>query len=180
MNAAMLMDEMALVARAKAELDAFADIYDHYFPRVYNYVRYRVHDAQTADDLTALVFERAWSNLKRYQPKSASFGAWLFGIARNAISDHYRRGRETLPLDDMVDQPGDEPMPEDEAARSESNSRLLAAVARLNERERELIALKFGAGLTNVEIAHMHGLRENNVAVILHRAMQHLKVWIEE
>ncbi len=90
---AVLPNELALVARATAEPAAFAAIYDHYFPRVYNYVRYRVSDAETADDLTAQVFERALVNIGRYRPKRGPFAAWLFAIARNAVSDYLRAQR---------------------------------------------------------------------------------------
>ena len=67
--------------------------YDHYFPRVYNDVRYRVGDAETADDLTAQVFERALVNIGRYRRERAPFAAWLFAIARNAVSDCLRAQR---------------------------------------------------------------------------------------
>lgn len=179
-TATMLANEMAIVARATAEPDAFAEIYDYYFPRVYNYVRYRVHDAQVADDITALIFERAWVNLKGYQSGQGTFGAWLFGIAHNAVSDYYRRQREFVSIDEIAEQAGDEPAPEMIAERNETHEHLLEAVSRLKERDRELLALKFGAGLTNVEIARMTGMSESNVGVSLYRAIQQLKGLLKE
>ncbi|MFQ6101808.1 MAG: sigma-70 family RNA polymerase sigma factor [Anaerolineae bacterium] len=94
---AVLPNELALVARATAEPAAFAAIYDHYFPRVYNYVRYRVRDAQTADDITAQVFERALTHIGTFNPERAPFAAWLFGIARNAVNDHFRARKQPWP-----------------------------------------------------------------------------------
>jgi RNA polymerase sigma-70 factor (ECF subfamily) len=90
---AVLAHELALVARATAEPAAFAAIYGHYFPRVYNYVRYRVGDAVAADDITAQTFERALVGIGRYRPERAPFAAWLFAIARNAVTDHLRAQR---------------------------------------------------------------------------------------
>lgn len=87
---AVLPNELALVARATAEPAAFAAIYDHYFPRVYNYVRYRVRDTETADDVTAQVFERALVCIGSYRPERAPFAAWLFAIVRNAVNDYLR------------------------------------------------------------------------------------------
>ena len=173
----VLPNELALVARATAEPAAFAAIYDHYFPRVYNYVRYRVRDAQTTDDLTAQVFERALVSIGSYRPERAPFGAWLFGIARNAVNDHLRaqRRRRWLSLDVLRGQPSSEPQPEDLAVHSENRTELLAAVARLSDRERDLIALKFAAGLTNRRIAKLTDLSESNVGVILYRAVQRLR-----
>ena len=173
----VLPNERALVARATAEPAAFAAIYDHYFPRVYNYVRYRVGDAEMADDLTAQVFERALASIGRYRLKRGPFAAWLFAIARNAVSDYLRaqRRRCWLSLEVLRDRASTEPQPEEVAIRDETRAELLAAVARLSDRERDLIALKFAAGLTNRRIAKLTGLSESNVGVILYRAMRRLR-----
>jgi RNA polymerase sigma-70 factor (ECF subfamily) len=174
---AVLTNELALVARATAEPAAFATIYDHYFPRVYNYVRYRVRDVETADDLTAQVFERALVSIGSYRPERAPFSAWLFAIARNAVNDHLRaqRRRRWLSLEVLRGRASAEPQPEEVAIHSESRAELLAAVARLSDRERDLIALKFASGLTNRRIAEFTGLSESNVGVILYRAVRRLR-----
>jgi len=173
MSVEALLDESVLAARAKVDPSAFADIYDHYFPRVYNYVRYRVRDADAADDITAEIFERALINVGDYRPERASFANWLFAIARNAVRDHIRgrKRRRLIPLETLSDQPSPDPQPDEVAIRSDAHKRLQAAVASLNDREQELIALKFAAGLTNRSIAKLCGLSESNVAVILYRAV---------
>ncbi len=172
-----LPNEQAMVKRAVAEPAAFAALYDYYFPRVYNYVRYRIGDATAADDVTALVFERALANLVRYHADRAPFAAWLFGIARNAVIDHLRRRRvrRLLSLDALRNAAGAGPSPHEAVVGAERHAALLAAVARLNERERDLIALRFAARLTNRRIAELTGLSASNVGVILHRAVQKLR-----
>jgi RNA polymerase sigma factor (sigma-70 family) len=178
----VLLNEQALVARAVAEPEAFAAIYDHYFPRVYNYVRYRVQEAGAADDITAQVFERALVKLGSYHAQRGSFAAWLFGIARNAVRDHGRgqSRRGWLSLDGLHDQPSPEPGPEQLVVRDETHGALLEAVASLKERERELIALKFGAEMNNRQIAELTGLSESNVGVSLYRAVRRLRrMWNE-
>jgi RNA polymerase sigma-70 factor (ECF subfamily) len=174
---AMLPNEAALAARAMAEPAAFVAIYDHYFPRVYNYVRYRVREADTADDITSEVFERAWVNMGRYRSERAPFAVWLFAIARNAVNDHLRAvsRRRWIPLQILGGLPSGEPQPEQVAIHNETHARLLAAVSGLSDRERDLIALKFAAGLTNRQIAELTGLGESNVGVILYRSMQQLR-----
>ena len=174
---AVLANELALVARATAEPAAFAAIYDHYFPRVYNYVRYRVRDAETADDITAQIFERALVSIGSYRPKRAPFAAWLFGIARNAVNDCLRaqRRHRWLSLEVLHGRASIEPQLEEIAIHSDTRAELLAAVARLSDRERDLIALKFAAGLTNRRIAELTGLSESNVGVILYRAVRRLR-----
>ena len=176
-TAAVLPNELALVSRARVEPAAFAAVYDHYFPRVYNYVRYRVGDAATADDLTARVFARVLAKIKRYSPEQAPFAAWLFAIARNAVNDHLRaqKRRRWLSLDVISDRFSVEPKPEEILVRKEGHAALLAAVARLSDRQRNLIGLKFGAGLTNRRIAELTGLSESNVGVILYRTMRRLR-----
>jgi len=178
---AILPDETTLVAQAKVEPAAFAAIYDHYFSRVYNYARYRLADAQTADDVTAQIFERTLANIGHYQPERAPFAAWLFAIARNAVSDHLRaeRRRRWLSLDILRDRSDPKPQPEQVAVENESRVALLAAVACLNDRERDLIALKFAAGLTNRHIAELAGLSESNVGVTLFRTMRKLRAELE-
>lgn len=174
---AVLPNERALVAQAVAEPGAFAAIYDHYFPRVYNYTRYRVGDPQTADDVTAQVFERVLLRIDTYRPERGLFAAWLFAIARNAINDHLRAQRRHpwLSLDALRDRASPAPPPDDVVERDEGRSALLAATAHLSDRERELVALKFAAGLTNRHIGQLTGLGEGNVGVILYRAVRRLR-----
>ncbi len=171
----------AWITHAAADPTAFAMLYDHYFPRVYNYVRYRVTDAPTADDLTAQIFERVLLNLARYQAKRASFSAWLFGIARHVIGDHFRaqRRQRWLPFDTMRQQASPDPSPEHVIVTHEAHEKLLKAVATLKNRERDLVAMKFGGDLTNREIARLTGLSESNVGVILYRSLRKLRAVLE-
>lgn len=177
-----LNNEHQLVSQATVEPKAFADLYDHYFPRIFTYIRYRVDDDATADDLTAYVFERALSQLKRYNPDRAPFAAWLFGIARNAVSNHGRRKRrwQWLSLDSIRDQVSNVLQPEETAVQQETEEQLLYAVSQLNDRERDLVALKFSAGMTNRGIADLTNLSESNVGVIIHRALNKLRATLTQ
>jgi RNA polymerase sigma-70 factor (ECF subfamily) len=176
-----LPNELALVARSSVDSAAFAAIYDHYFSRVYNYIRYRLQDADTTDDLTAQVFERALVNIWSYRQDKAPFAAWLFTIARNAVNDHFRaqKRRCWLSLELLRDWSSAEPQPGDIVAKRELHDQLLAAVAHLGSRERDLIGLKFAAGLTNRSIAQLTGLSENNVGIILYRTVRRLRAELE-
>jgi len=178
---AALPNEIALVTQARVDPTAFAAIYDHYFGRVFNYVRYRLPDADRADDVTAQVFERTLNNLDRYQPDRAPFSAWLFAIARNAVNDYLRRQqrRRWISLDILWNRSSEEPEPGQLVSDQELQHELLAAVASLRDRERDLIGLKFAAGLTNRRIAELTGLSESNVGIILFRAVRRLRADLE-
>lgn len=174
----LLANESDLAARAVIEPSAFAAIYDHYFPKVYNYVRYRILDADTTDEITSLVFERALTRIGSYCPQKAPFGAWLFAIARNAVQD-YRRFTTShlswISLDAIAARPATEPPPEEVIQAMDVNAMLLQAIRRLSSREQDLIALKFASRLDNKEIARMVGLSESHVGVILFRALCQLR-----
>ncbi len=161
---------------------AFVRLYDEYFPRVYNYVRYRCGDAATADDLTAQTFERALDRLEQYDPQRAPFGAWLFAIARSVVNNDLRAEtrRGCLPLEICDRQPDRSDTPEESLIQVETQAELLEALAVLSERERDLLSLKFAARLTNRRIGQITGLSEANVAVILYRALHRLRIVMEK
>lgn len=154
-------------------------VYAEQLPRVYNFFRYRVGDGQSAEDLTATTFEKAWRSRQRYRRDLGAFSTWLFAIARNAATDHLRKQRPELALDNILGKTSDESL--EEIAQIHSDfERLDDLLARLPARERELIALKYGADLTNRQIAKLAGLSESNVGTILHRVVQRLRGKWEE
>jgi RNA polymerase sigma-70 factor (ECF subfamily) len=167
----------AMAVRARADPSAFALLYDHFFARVYNYARYRVHDAQTADDLTAQIFERVLRYLSTYKPQQGPFGAWLFAIARSVVSNYHRSQNRWrwLSWDRLREHPSEAAHPEAALEQRDQQAQLLQAVATLDQRERDLIALRFGSGLSNRQIADLTGLGDSNVGVILHRALRKLR-----
>lgn len=155
----------------------FGEVYDRYFTRVYNYVRYRVGEAAAADDITSAVFERLLDKLSGFRPEKGSFETWLFAVARNAVSDHFRPRfwRRWLSLEDIPERPSEDRPVDAVLAEEESRRELLDAVGRLGEREREILALKYGAGMTHRAIAEHAGLSEGNVGVIVYRAVKKLQ-----
>ena len=156
----------------------FDSVYRTELPRIYNFFRYRVGDDQVAQDLTAETFEKAWKHRARYRHDLASFSTWLFSIARRVGSDHFRKQRPSLPLEAAA-QLADPQVLEEEAQEQAEFAHLSRLLARLAERERELVALKYGAGLTNRAIARISGLSESNVSTILHRLARQLRAQLE-
>jgi len=143
---------------------------------VYAYVFTLLRDRAAAEDVTALAFERAYRRRRTFDRQRGEERAWLFGIARNAALDELRRRRRTAAL--LVDPEH----PDQEQAASDNDADVLlrqtavrAALAGLSARDRELIALKFHAGLSNAELAQVLGCSESNAGTILHRTIQKLR-----
>jgi RNA polymerase sigma-70 factor, ECF subfamily len=164
--------------RTEATESDFSALYQAELPRIYNFFRYRVGDGPQAEDLTSETFEKAWRKRHDYRHDLSAFSTWLYTIARNVAVDYYRKHRVEASLDAVAnlndEQPGAGSL-EDLAAQRADIERLSILLARLSDRDRELVALRYGAGLTNRAIAGLTGLRESNVGVILHRALQQLR-----
>jgi RNA polymerase sigma-70 factor (ECF subfamily) len=149
-------------------------VYAHEAPRIYNYFRFRLGRDSDVEELTARTFERAWRSRSRYRRDLAGFATWLFKIAQNIGTDHLRAQREHLPLEAALEVTT-EGTPERDAEQRSNLKRLALLCAALPERERELIALKYGAVINNRAIAELTGLSESNVGTILHRVVQTLR-----
>ncbi len=156
-----------------AEL-AFDRLYRSSRDDVYAYVSSLLRDEPAAEEVTAAAFERAYRKRNRFDPERGEPRAWLFGIARNAALDELRRrGRQAELTAEPADLHGF--ATEEGAEHSERRLAVSAALERLEPRERELIALKFFAGLSNAEIAQILGISESNAGTKLHRAMTKLR-----
>lgn len=163
------------IAHSTAEV--FADLYQEYLPKVYRYISYRVSDSHQAEDLTSTVFEKALTKFKSYSSEKAAFSTWIFSIARNTLIDHYRvNAREpVIQMDNMSYFSQEDPSPEEEAAKFEEYQMLQSCISKLAPQEQEIISLKFGAEMTNRQIARMTGLSESNVGIIIYRAVRKLR-----
>lgn len=157
----------------------FDQLYRESRDDVYAYAAGLLRDRAAAEDVTATAFERAYRKRSRFDGDRGSPRAWLFGIARNAALDELRqRGRHAQ----MNAEPKDltdlgTPHP---AERSELRLALAGAIGSLSGAERELIALKFFAGLSNMEIGRVLDTSESNVGTKLHRTINKLREVLDE
>ena len=161
-------------ANASAQSLTFDQLYRESRDDVYAYTAGLLRDRAAAEDVTATAFERAYRKRSRFDAERGSARAWLFGIARNAALDELRRrGRHAqmnAEPEDPVDLGALHP-----AERSELRLALAEAIGSLAGGERELIALKFFAGLSNAEIGRVLGMSESNVGTRLHRTINKLR-----
>src|SRR5438128_12156296 len=119
-------------AASEADWEA---LYAEQLPRIYNFFRYRVGDGVVAEDLTSVTFEKAWQGRHRYRRDLGAFTTWLLAIARNVATDHFRRARHHVPLEEAVGVAGGA-TPEEIAERRSDIDRLHRLLARVEERER--------------------------------------------
>ncbi|MHB0877071.1 MAG: RNA polymerase sigma factor [Anaerolineae bacterium] len=157
--------QLAAVARGGGK-DAFASLYDRHAAGVYRYARLRVASREEAEDITETVFLRAWQSLPAFRG-DCPFAAWLYRIARNAITDHYRTRRVHQPLEDVADSP----------LRSDSDRdaevvTVRAALASLPDDQREVLMLRFLEGFSHDEVAASLGKSAAACRVIQHRALK--------
>lgn len=142
--------------------------------RVYAYVAYRLGNGPEAEDVTSEVFERALRYRDSYDGRRGQPAAWLVGIARHCVDDALRkRPPEAAPWADEESASGIE----DGVIRRLD---LTAALARLDDRSREIIALRYGADMRVKEIAALLSLRVNTAEVALHRALERLRQVLDE
>jgi RNA polymerase sigma-70 factor (ECF subfamily) len=153
---------------------AFDELYRGSRDDVYAYVAGLLRDTHAAEDVTALAFERAYRRRRRFDPRRGSGRAWVFAIARNAALDELRRRRRTASLQaDPEDLAAS--APDDDAEQALRRTALREAVSGLDPRERELIALRFFAGLGHAEIGQVLGISSSNAGTRLHRAIDKLR-----
>jgi RNA polymerase sigma factor (sigma-70 family) len=141
---------------------------------LFAYVTGLLRDPAAAEDVTALAFERAYRRRRSFDRRRGEERAWLFGIARNAALDELRRRRRlaSLHVDPAaVEEPGTE-ADEDIVLR---RTTVREALAEMSARDRELISLKFHAGLSNAELAKVLRVSESNAGTMLHRAVTKLR-----
>jgi|ADurb_H2B_03_Slu_FD_contig_61_764679_length_1553_multi_12_in_0_out_0_2 RNA polymerase sigma-70 factor (ECF subfamily) len=170
-------DALTIFNSLQQNLD-WDDIYQSMLPDLFNYFLYRTRDEKIAQDLSSITFERAWSNKLRYRSDLASVKSWMFGIARNVFKEYLREHRNNtsrlVPMDPENSQ-------SDHFDRNKLDTRILLKhlIAMLPEKEQELVALRYGAGLNNREIAKLLHLSESNVGTRLFRIVQSLRKKME-
>ncbi len=176
-----LPQEELIVQRAvRGDQQAFGQLYDAYMDSIYRFVFLRVEDQQTAEDISATVFLKAWEKLEGYQPRGIPFRAWLFRIARNAVIDHYRTRKEVTPLEAVVNvfDENTVSVSENVGNRIEAQ-KIMALMNHLTEDQRNVLTLKLVHGLNTQEVAKALGKRQGAVRALQMRGLQALAKLME-
>ncbi|HWE32496.1 MAG TPA: sigma-70 family RNA polymerase sigma factor [Solirubrobacteraceae bacterium] len=167
---------------SESSWERFEALYRSSRDDVYAYVATLLRDHAAAEDVTALAFERAYRRRRTFDRRRGEERAWLFGIARNAALDELRRRRRhaVLAVDPVDSASAEAGTAEDHAEVALRRTTVRSALAALPARDREIIALKFHAGLSNDELARVLGVGQSNAGTLLHRAMEKLRKACDE
>ena len=172
-------DDTCLIEMARVDESGFGLLYERYFQRIYNYCLRRVEQPEEAEDLTSLIFTRAWAGLDNF--RGGSVAAWLFQIAHNSVANHLRGRKSLVSLEvavtsgwtDLLAEPDEGTL--DKLVRREERQEVAKLIAALPAQQRELLALSVAGKLTAREIGQVLGKSEGAVWMAFHRVVQRLR-----
>jgi len=174
--------DLHVIERVKEDPLAFGEIYEHYVDRIYRYIYQYTRNIHDAEDLTSSVFFRALTNFGRYRIQGAPFGSWLYRIAHNTVINWHRDSgrRKTISVESLppIESNGNGPV--ESAEQEEARRFLWAAIVRQNPDRQQLLALKFGQGLSNAEIGKVMNRTEGAIKALYHRTLLGLRKELEK
>ena len=171
-----MQEQQDLVRLAKQGApEAFEQLYESHFDKIYRYIVLKVGNRADAEDITQQVFLNALESIGSYRWRGVPISSWLFRIAHNQVVDHFRRRsrEQTLPLDESRSRSSFDPVAL--AERNLKVEQLAAACTQLSEAQREVISLRFAGGLSVAETAQSMGKSEGAVKVMQHDALVKLR-----
>ena len=154
--------------------EELSDVYAQELAPVWRYVRARVPAHADAEDLTSEVFVRAVRSWHRYDARRASVRTWLLGIAHHVVTDWWRRHGREVPSE-RIELAGSSPSAEQAAIEEADREELRAHLGRLTDKERDAVALRFGAGLKAAEAGAVLGVSETALRMLVYRAVSKLR-----
>ena len=173
-----MQNEESVVQSAKQnDPNAFAELYELYFDKIYRYIVVKIGDREEAEDLTQQVFLKAHKSISSFKFKGVPFSAWLYRIAHNQIVDHLRkhtRRPDTLPDDIQVSDSMDK-TPEQLIEKRMDIQQVLEAAKGLTEAQREVISLRFAGELPTARVAEIMGKSQGAIKALQHSAIISLR-----
>jgi RNA polymerase sigma-70 factor (ECF subfamily) len=174
-------DQVSRLARGwiKGDKDSFSKLYDYFIDSIYKFIYFKVKD-EDAEDLTELVFIKAWENRKKYKSKYGSFSSWLYTIARNTVIDHYRVTKEVYELNDYIPDDSEIADPQRITEDKLTSERLREAINKLPENYRDILLLRFIEDMEYNEIAEVLDKSEGAIRITQFRAIKSLREVLEK
>jgi len=170
-----VQDEESLVRRAQQQdREAFTQLYEAHFDRIYRYVVLKIGDRTEAEDMTQQVFLNALQSIHSFKWRGFPFSAWLYRIAHNQVVDYLRKKKkQAIPLDESLVR--SDSNPQLMAEHSVDVEQLISATQRLTRAQREVISLRFTGELPIAEVARIMGKSQGAVKALQHSAIVALR-----
>lgn len=164
----------------KGDREAFAALYMNYIDQIYRYLYFHLNENTTeAEDITEIVFLKAWENIASFRKDKGTFQAWLYTIAHNAYVDHIRKNKHTESLDEsIIDPSAVEPL--EALTASDHQQSIQEALLRLTKEQRQVVLLKFVEEMENEQIAKVMNKKEDAIRALQHRALKTLRTIVQE
>jgi RNA polymerase sigma-70 factor (ECF subfamily) len=174
-----LRKEQILVRNAKKDKEAFGELYDIYFPKIFAYISWRVGNKDDAEDLVSLVFNKVLNKLDSFQwQKGATFSSWIFRVAYNTLTDYYRaNNKKNVNIEDLPDIESDEILPNEDLDRKLLFKKLQSMIKQLPKQQAEIITMRFFSEMKNKEIAQVLQIKERSVSSGLCRGLKTLHIF---
>jgi len=171
-----VQNEESLVRRAQQrDQEAFVQLYEEHFNKIYRYVVLKIGNEMEAEDLTQQVFLKALQSISSFRWKGIQFSAWLFRIAHNQVVDYLRKKAKQITTSlDKVEVVGDS-NPEELAEQRQDIEQVVLATRQLTEQQREVVSLRFAGELSVAEVASIMGKSEGAVKALQHSAILALR-----
>ena len=173
-----MQDEESLVRRAqRKDQEAFTEIYERYFDRIYRYLVLRIGNTGEAEDMTQQVFLKVLESIASFKWRSIPLSAWLFRIAHNQMVDYLRRKskRTTVPIEPELARSGDKDDPHLLMEQKLETEQLISAIRGLTEAQREVVSLRFSSELPIAEMAKVMGKSLGAIKALQHSAIVALR-----
>lgn len=172
--------DATLVEAARTDSQAFGELYERYYARIYRYVYHRIGHPADAEDITAVVFMKALEGLPAYQPRRSGFAPWLFRITRNTVVDHYRRHRPQATLEVVEWEEIGDRDPLLEVLEGERRQDLHWLINQLSDEQRDVVLMRYASDLSFPEIATILNKKEPAIRMLLHRGLRKLKAVLDD
>jgi|SRR5690606_26119333 len=171
----MSSSETELIRSSQSgDSDAFGKLYELYVRKIYDFIYYKTHHKETAEDLTSQTFFKALEKIRTFKTERGSFNSWIYQIARNIVTDHYRSSKTNLNIDDIWDLHNDDDVERDADTRLQLE-KVHSYLQKLKPEQREILLLRLWNDLSFKEIAEIVGKSEANCKMIVHRALGKLQ-----
>lgn len=169
-----IIEDNLIMACQNGNLEKFGELYDAYIRKIYDFIYYKTHHKETAEDLTSAVFTKAFEHIRNFDCTKGSFSSWIYRIARNSVIDHYRVKKNDINIDDAWDLFGRGDMARDFDI-AQKIEKVKKYIHNLNSDERDIVLLRVWQEMPYKEIAEIMGKSEASCKMSFSRTMKELR-----